>query len=201
MACTLVRSASRTAGSTPRGRGRAQQQGGDGRRGGEADRVELAPRRYRAPADRTVPFLGALGSTVYTRIGTTSRRRRPAARRGTPGTDPSRHWCRVAGRPPASRRCRPPTDSAAARGRTRPPVTTPRAGRRPVAPARLGPAGDDAGLAQCRGQFMGQPLAVGRGDPAAQPDAGGGDDDVRGAGDQGFGCWSAARHRRAAAPW
>ena len=93
--------------------------------------------------------------------------------------DPIRRWRRAVGPRCAGRRCRPRQGSAAARATTRTPATIPRAGPRRA--ARRSPSGrgkrpcalPSAAISSC-----GQPPTVGRGHPAAEADAGGGDHDV-----------------------
>ena len=104
----------------------------------------------------------------------------PAARSSSrnSGTDPSRRWRRAAAPRCAGRRCRPRRGSAqlARRfGLRRPFLGQARGAQRA---GRLRSARTMRALPSATSQLVGQPPAVGRRDPAAEPDACGGDHNV-----------------------
>ena len=185
IACTSVRSADEHLVLDAHLDGSHQHRGHGGRRR-EADGVELALGDAARRAASKAPSRGT-GCQRYTRIGTTSA---PAARsssrnsgNGSQSAVAPCSWTaiRSPSMPPSRRYCSTSREDSDSGDHS---SGSPAARSAPVA---LGPRETMRALLSARDQVGGQSPAVGGGDPAAQPDAGGRDDDVGWRGDQRLG--------------
>ena len=117
-----------------------------------------------------------------------ARRRRSAARRGTPETDPSPRWRRAAA-PRYDSRVMPESRRYCTRPRARTRILGDHSSRRPAArnaPVALGPRATIRALDNAAVNRLRQSPAVGGGDPAAKSDTGRRDHDVWRIGHQSF---------------